>query len=437
MDIGTPESYAASVFEKLRDEGEIFYIHESSSTAALDINDISGYAVIERDCDIRTSVTLRNCILLPGATVGEDFVKIHQLPEPNESGGDLQIENCIIGPGFLVKLDEAELKVLHKDNGAQFIGEGGSDRRYYRVRDGSETKVLMRCGSDDIDFERHIEYTGFFLSNFVPVPKLIDSDPAAKEATFEDGGDISLYTYLKYHSDAKEIEGIYKLVIDALIPLHTQATLDVSSCPLLEKRIFDYDHFQWETQYFVENFIEGIGNLTVWDADLLEKELHTLARVADSFPKTIIHRDFQSRNIMVQKDDRILVIDYQGARMGPQAYDIASILWDPYYRLDEALREVLVDYYISRMKGPDKAGSRFDEDTFRESLPACRLQRHMQVLGAYGFLSTVKGKKYFLRYAPEGLRLLKKDISLFRVEYPELYKLIMSFDESLISSTGG
>ena len=254
------------------------------------------------------------------------------------------------------------------------------------------------------------------------------------EASFEDGGDISLYTYLNYKREGTEIESIYKLVIDALIPVHTKATEDVSSCPLLEKRVFDYKHFRWETEYFIENFIGAVGRLRVRDAELLKKELHALAGIADSWPKTIIHRDFQSRNIMVRKDGKLLIIDYQGARMGPPAYDLASILWDPYYRLDDVLREDLVDYYIHRMKRLVAAG--FDEDTFRESLPACRLQRHMQALGAYGFLSSVKGKKYFLRYAPEGLRLLKEGMSLFEVEYPELHKLIMKFDESLISSTG-
>jgi aminoglycoside/choline kinase family phosphotransferase len=70
-------------------------------------------------------------------------------------------------------------------------------------------------------------------------------------------------------------------------------------------------------------------------------------------------------------------------------------------------------------------GGFFNEKEFRETISPCRLQRHMQALGAYGFLSRVKGKKYFLKYVPEGLRLLKEDISLSRDEYPELYNLVM------------
>ncbi len=429
-DIGTPETYASAVFERLRDGGEVLYINKSSSVAALDI---VGYAVIERDCDIGESVMLKNSILLPGSKIGKDSEVIQQLPELKELGGALQIENSIIGPGFLIKLNESELKGLHGENGEQFIGAGGSDRRYYRVHDGGKTSVLMKCKSDDTELTRHIEYTGFFLSHSIPVPKLIDSDPAAMEAHFEDGGDVSLYTYLKYHTENKEIENIYKKVIDALVLIHSKATKDVSSCPLLEERIFDYDHFKWETGYFLENFTGAIGGLVVQDKDLLEKELQTLARIADSFPKTIMHLDFQSQNIMVPENDRILIIDFQGAGIGPPAYDIASMLWDPYYRLDDLLRKNLVDYYIDQMKTQDS--STFDEDTFRESLITCRLQRQMQARGAYGFLSLVKGKKYFLKHTPEGFRLLKEDISPCRVEYPELYKLIMSFDESLIPST--
>ena len=75
--------------------------------------------------------------------------------------------------------------------------------------------------------------------------------------------------------------------------------------------------------------------------------------------------------------------------------------------------------YISKIE------DKFDADYFRETLVVCSLQRHMQALGAYGFLSYVKGKRYFLKYVPEGLRLLKEDIALLKDEYPELYKLIM------------
>jgi NDP-sugar pyrophosphorylase family protein len=452
-DIGTPGTYASLVFERLRDEGEMLYIHPSIDITTLDIK---GYAVIEKECDIRTSVTLRNCILLPGCHIGNQGSAVHEIPIQKEHHAASLMENCIVGPDFQMKFSESEVAVLHGDNEKQLIGSGGSDRIYYRVRKENKTMVLMQCRPDDPDFERHLEYTRFFMNHTVPVPALIRSDPDRMEAYFEDGGDISLYTYLKCHREEKEIVSLYKKVIGALIPLHTEATENVPCCPLLAERIFDYDHFRWETGYFIEHFILNIKKMSVPDSPTLKKEFHTLADKAASLPKTIIHRDFQSRNIMVVDNHKILIIDYQGARMGPPAYDLASLFWDPYYRLDDRIREALLQYYIDLMlrqnrfslplnqstettevrgilninRGRDlikeKVQEEFDEDTFRESLLICRLQRHMQALGAYGFLSSVKGKTYFLRHIPEGLRLLKEDITVMKDKYPALHQLIMS-----------
>jgi aminoglycoside/choline kinase family phosphotransferase len=87
------------------------------------------------------------------------------------------------------------------------------------------------------------------------------------------------------------------------------------------------------------------------------------------------------------------------------------------------MRERLLNYYIGEMI--NKGSEKFQEKDFRGTLLSCRLQRHMQALGAYGFLSAVKGKKHFLKHVTEGLRLLKEDLSLVKDEYPELYKLVM------------
>jgi aminoglycoside/choline kinase family phosphotransferase len=156
----------------------------------------------------------------------------------------------------------------------------------------------------------------------------------------------------------------------------------------------------------------------------LEQEFHGLALKVDAYPKSVIHRDFQCQNIMITRGGIPRVIDFQGARMAPAAYDVASILWDPYHRLDDSIRDRLIDYYLEEMK---RRSAGFDEALFRDGLISCRLQRHMQALGAYGFLSVVKGKNYFLKHVPEALRLLKEETAATKNDYPELYKLVKSF----------
>jgi aminoglycoside/choline kinase family phosphotransferase len=300
---------------------------------------------------------------------------------------------------------------------AILVGLGGSDRRYYRVRHDHWTAILMECRPEDPDFERHLAYTRFFARHTVPVPALLTEDGENKRALFEDLGDTSLYAYLKLPRDHESVESIYRDVLRSLVTLHTTATAHVSECPLLEARIFDYDYLRWETTYFLDRFVTGRNARSRVPGGRHRETFHVRPPRAPKVVATVI----SVSNIMVHAGGP-RIIDYQGARLAPPAYDIASVLWDPYYRLDDAMRERLLAYYLDEMKA-DRART-FDEKAFHDSLVACRLQRHMQALGAYGFLAAVKGKTYFLKHVPEALRLLKADAAEVRQAYPELARLI-------------
>lgn len=409
-DIGTPASYASAIIDALRNSGETVYINPLVKKCTS--TEIDGYIVIEGENELGQNVSLRNCIVLPNATT---FVS--PLTKGGIKGGDVGeggiYENCILGPDFKIALNESE--ILKSSNDEILIGTGGSNRKYYRIKKDGNTTVLMKCREGDADYHRHIEYTKFFLKHNIPVPQLIEAKTEKMSATFEDLGDISLYSWLKCKREDDEIEKMYMKVLDILILIHTGATANVSECPMLQNRIFDYEHYRWETGYFIERFVKGVRNIKPKNLSALQDEFHKIASKADSYPKTIIHRDFQSQNIMIHKGIPRL-IDFQGARMGLPAYDVASILWDPYYRIENEMRERLLEYYINRMK---------NTPPIPETFILSRLQRHMQALGAYGFLSSVIGKKYFLKHIPEGLRLLKEDVALVKDDYPELYGLVM------------
>jgi NDP-sugar pyrophosphorylase family protein len=405
-DIGTPSAYAAAVIQRMREEGETIFIHPSAGgchDAKMD-----GYAVLEENSTLQRGVTIRNCILLPGSTLEENVSR----------------ENCIVGPDFSLPLQEGEILGSSGDDHILLIGTGGSDRKYYRIREEKGSSVLVRFSRGDEDFRRHLAYTDFFRKCGIPVPELLKADIEKREALFEDLGDLSLYSWLKCLRPENEVEAMYRKVIDSAVMLHITAIKRISECPLMEERIFDYDHLRWETGYFMQNFVSRIRRIRVEDALRLAREFHRLAMKVIFFPKTVIHRDLQSQNIMVTKGGIPRLIDYQGARIGPPAYDMASLLRDPYYRIEESLRERLLNYYIERMKERSNAG--FNERAFRDTLLPCRLQRHMQALGAYGFLSSVKGKKYFLKHAVEGVRLFKEDISVAKDEFPALYELALA-----------
>lgn len=424
-DIGTPASYTAAVLDTLGMIGETVFCSHSARVGEIDVD---GYTVIEQNSSIRGGSRLRNCIVMPGAEV---------------TGAH---ENCIIGPGYELPLTEVEIQpstqaAMRKDIGlvgplfsffeapaagtgsiakAVLIGLGGSDRRYFRVLKGGMTAVMMECTRDDPDYERHLLYAKFFQAQGVPVPQLLGTDEPGRRALFEDLGDLSLHSYLRFPHDAEVVEALYRRVLDVLVKLHSRASEHVDDCPILASRIFDYDHLRWETTYFLERFVTGLRKAKISGRKALDEELHLLAKTVNSFLPVIIHRDFQSQNIMVRQGAPH-VIDFQGARMAPPAYDVASILWDPYHRLDDTMRERLVAHYI---EGMNKEAREFDEIAFLDTLLPCRLQRHMQALGAYGFLSVEKGKKYFLKYVPEALRLLRSETGNARGNYPVLFDLV-------------
>ncbi|HXY55042.1 MAG TPA: sugar phosphate nucleotidyltransferase [Nitrospirota bacterium] len=431
LDIGNPATYASGILDSLGKNGETVFLSPTAKCGSIEIN---GYVVVEGKANIHDGTRLRNCIVMPGAQVSGEH------------------ENRILGPDYTIDLDEAEMQpgfhaieqkrvtlsdplfACHFDMNGQpvtpdkndqaeaiLIGLGGSDRRYFRVRNDGRTAVLLECKPDDQDYERHLVYTRFFAAHSVPVPGLIATDIARKKALFHDLGDTSLYSYLKIPHSGAHVYDVYCSVLDILVKFHTRVTEHVHECPLLQARIFDYDYLLWETGYFLERFVVGLKKLPLDHKQALEEEFHRLAMTVDAYPKSVIHRDFQCQNIMITKGGIPHVIDYQGARMAPVAYDIASVLWDPYHRLDNGVRERLIEYYISEMKR-HLAG--FNESLFKEGLVPCRLQRHMQALGAYGFLSVVKGKKYFLKHIPEALRLLKEDAAAVKKEFPELHKLM-------------
>ncbi|MDA8085746.1 MAG: phosphotransferase, partial [Nitrospiraceae bacterium] len=474
------------VLETMSLNGETVYRSPGADCGRIEAQ---GYLVLEQGSKVREGAILRNCIVMPGAKISGRERKKH--------------ENSIIGPDYCLELPEAMMRtgtsptgrskkpgsaigpgagaqpLFPSANSAYLIGLGGSDRRYFRIRGGRVREsnrrvsgsngsiVLMECLPGDQDFERHIEYTRFFAEMGVPVPGILAVDGKGKQALFEDLGDISLYAWLKLPRQAAEIAEVYKKIMGILSILHTRALGQLDKCPLLAGRPFDYDHLRWETGYFLEQFVTGF--MGILPPRGLDEEFHLLASLVDSFsPKAVVHRDFQSQNIMMEADwagqpvadqsapgaagpntiaifPRPRIIDYQGARIGPPAYDLASILWDPYSRLDRDLRDEALHYYIGLMEGDQSHGdqppdpsthARFSVNEFKKTILPCRLQRHMQALGAYAFLSRAKGKRYFLKHIPEGLRLLKEDIAEcsrqknfgIEIDLPVLSRLVNGLD---------
>jgi len=166
--------------------------------------------------------------------------------------------------------------------------------------------------------------------------------------------------------------------------------------------------YRWEQRYFFNNCLGRYFKVS----ESTRKELAALpsfreiAKHLASLPRVLVHRDFQSQNIIIQNGQANL-IDFQGMRPGLAEYDLASLLFDPYVGLSGAERSELISYY--RQKQTDNG--RTIDGQFDDTLRLCAMQRLMQALGAYGFLGLVKGNKNFLEYIPRAVRSLRDTVA--------------------------
>ena len=150
---------------------------------------------------------------------------------------------------------------------------------------------------------------------------------------------------------------------------------------------------QGECRYFVQAFLNDYLGMDTAGEDLTSEFNRLADAIMAARPMGFMHRDFQSRNIMVMKN-RFYLIDFQGGRIGPPHYDLASLLIDPYVDLPFAMRETLLVYFSEQLaqRTPGIPAAEI-QNVYRY----CALARNLQILGAYGFLTRRKGKPHFSR----------------------------------------
>ncbi len=275
------------------------------------------------------------------------------------------------------------------------IEKGGSDRRFYRVRTGGEQSlILVKYHLERGENRHYVQIAEFLGAHGIRAPKIYFHDAAEGLIWIEDLGANDLWTYRGepwpvrrqlYQSALGEVAKLHRLPLTAADQLRPDFPQE-----------FDAALYHWEQQYFFEHCLGRRFGLDETERAELAA-LPALAAIAErlaALPRVLVHRDFQSQNLIIRDGDACL-IDFQGMRPGLAEYDLASLLYDPYVSLGAEERDELFRY--SGTLHPA------DEEIFQ----LCAMQRLMQALGAYGNLGLVKGNPAFLEHIPPALRSLR------------------------------
>ena len=291
------------------------------------------------------------------------------------------------------------------------IAGAGSGRKYYRIASGERSCVLQVSASVDEDFKRFVDYSVSFRDFGLPVPRVYFVDDASASVLQEDLGAHNLLDNILpegHSSRSGNVRILYPEVIDALVKWQEVSRSLFSSHSEIWLRRFDFAALKWETDYFTENFLKAHKGITEIPESV--RNFYSMIAIAvDAQPKVLMHRDFQSQNIMVKPNSEIAFVDYQGARRGSMFYDLASLLWDPYVCLSLTEIKDFFEYWRTMFR-ETKTYTR--EDAWEAFIQAS-LQRVMQAMGAYCFLSKVKKIEKFEKYIEPGKAQLRVLFSEF------------------------
>jgi aminoglycoside/choline kinase family phosphotransferase len=279
---------------------------------------------------------------------------------------------------------------------------GASTRRYYRVRRGARTAVGMyvpdglkaeEIAKGAVDGTRwpFLEVRDLLASRGISVPAVYGEDTARGWVLLEDLGDDTLAAFLAAHPERRQ-------------ELYTRAATDVAQAQarlaalpegcVVASRAFDGELLLWEIHHFREWALEARGlALRGPDRARFDAIAERLAARIAAWPRVFVHRDYQSRNLMVRPDGTLCWIDFQDALLGPRAYDLVALLNDSYQTFDRAFVDARLGEYARAADLDARAG----EDLRRE-FDLVTVQRKLKDAGRFVFIDRVKKNGSFLRF---------------------------------------
>ena len=289
------------------------------------------------------------------------------------------------------------------------IEKGGSERKFYRVRLEHQSLILVKYNDQREENRHYVRIAEVFDALGVRAPKIYFHDDKEGLIWMEDLGERDLWSYRDEPWGVRRT--YYQSALEEVWRLHDRGWDGLARFPFTLQIEFNATLYRWEQRYFFENCVgkyfdnlhdeakaTGLAALPVWER---------LADKLAAWPRVLVHRDFQSQNILIHEEHAHL-IDFQGLRPGLAHYDLASLLYDPYVRLTAGERAELVDFYLGLGHRTDLGESRAE---FEEIYRLCAVQRLMQALGAYGFLGIVKGRDAFLAHIPAALASLREVVA--------------------------
>jgi len=299
-----------------------------------------------------------------------------------------------------------------------------SDRRYYRVMVPDSPSIVLSLYSAPFELEQlSFANVARLLEQMpVPIPTVIGHAGDLGVLALEDLGDVTLQAHLGAVTPAEHAMRYRQAV--ALIATLQKRGAELASPDYLPYGIaFDVEKLTWEMDFFTNHFIEAYRGVVIPPAarDELRRVFGLFIAQLAAEPRVLCHRDYHSRNLMLHHD-RLYIIDFQDARMGPDTYDLVSLLRDSYVDLPERTVDELIAYFLA-LKG--ETGAQVE---FRTRFDTMALQRNLKALGTFGYQTTARRNPVYIQYIPRTLRYVRDNLDHLP-QFSQLRELLATYVE--------
>jgi N-acetylmuramate 1-kinase len=289
-----------------------------------------------------------------------------------------------------------------------------SDRRYFRVllSDGPSVVLALHAGPIEFATLPFANVADLFSRVPLPVPAILGHADKEGIVELEDLGDVTLQAHLGAATPV-EHAALYREAV-ALIEILQRRGRELEHDRYLPYSIaFDVEKLTWELDFFVRHFVVGYRNVQLSPAerDALNREWREIVDELSSEQRVLCHRDYHSRNLMLH-GGRLHMIDFQDARMGPDTYDLVSLLRDSYVDLTDRELDDLIAYFLA-LKGSS------DPAEFRRRFDLMALQRNLKALGTFGYQTIARANSVYIQYMPRTLRYARTNLD----KYPRFARL--------------
>ncbi|MSO55689.1 MAG: hypothetical protein EXQ55_02020 [Acidobacteria bacterium] len=294
-----------------------------------------------------------------------------------------------------------------------------STRQYFRVMRPDNPSVVLAVYDSAFTFDElpFVNVSRLLASVPLPVPAIAGHADDLGILILEDLGDVTLQAHIGVTRPA-EHDALYKHAVELIARLQHRGR-ELQSDEFFPFAIaFDREKLLWELNFFVRHFLEAYRGLDIGPASrvALDQEWLQMADELAGEPRVLCHRDYHSRNLMVH-GGRLFIIDYQDARMGPDTYDLASLLRDSYVDLPQDRVDELIRGFLAF--GPASRSDPAFVTEFRRRFDLMSLQRNLKALGTFGHQTTSRNNPVYLQYIPRTLRHVRTNLE----SYPRFGRL--------------